>query len=78
MKSLKTVAIFTEKSWEGKRVFVYKFSLTPGHWGVIGSPRYGLLTWGNGSLFSIGRNELKVSFPYSGMGWNRGAIKAVF
>lgn len=31
MKSLKTVAIFTEKSWEGKRVFVYKFSLTLGH-----------------------------------------------
>lgn len=28
MKSLKTVVIFTEKSWEGKRVFVYKeFSL---------------------------------------------------
>lgn len=76
MKSSKTVAIFTEKSWEGKRVFVYKaFSLTPGtriegkgkrNKGAVGSPRYRLLTWGRGSLFSIGRNELNVSFPYSG------------
>ena len=82
---MKIEAIFTEKSWKGReressQVLLRQMwepqARVEGRLNIRPqpAPQTGmLLTWGRGSSFSSGRNELKVSFLSSGESWKREA-----